>query len=83
MLGKEKADLILSEIKKRPIGIVAEISDEIFNEAGRLKASYKISFADSIALAQTLVTDSELLTTDHHEFDTIEGMESIRFHWIR
>jgi len=82
-LGKEKADLVLAEIKKRPIGINAEITDKIFDEAGRLKASYKISFADSFALAQAIVTDAELLTSDHHEFDAIDGTEPVRFKWIR
>ena len=82
-LGKDKADEILSEIKKRPLTIDAEITDEIFEEAGRLKASYKISLADSFALAQAKVSDSELLTSDHHEFDPIEGSESIAFRWIR
>ena len=82
-LGKDKADEILSEIKKRPITINAEISDEIFNEAGRLKATNKISLADSFALAQAFVSGGELLTSDHHEFDSIEGIEPIVFHWIR
>jgi ribonuclease VapC len=82
-LGKEKADLVLSEIKKRPIEINAEITDEIFAKAGRLKASYKISFADAFALAQAMVTGGELLTSDHHEFDVIEGKEDVRFQWIR
>jgi len=82
-LGNEKADLILTEIKKRPIEIIAEISDEVFNEAGRLKATYKISFADSFALAQAIVLDRELLTADHHEFDVIEGREPVHFQWIR
>ena len=82
-LGREKADLILSEVKKRPIIINAEITDEIFTQAGRLKASFKISFADSIALAQALALGGELLTSDYHEFDVIEGKEDIRFAWIR
>ena len=81
--GKEKSDLILSEIKKRPIEINADITDEIFAEAGRLKASYKISFADSIALSQAIVLGRELLTADHHELDIVEKNEKIRFHWIR
>lgn len=81
--GRDKADLIVSEIKKRPIAINAEISDHIFAEAGRLKASYKISLADSIALAQAIETKGELLTADHHEFDAIEKHEDIHFHWIR
>jgi len=82
-LGKEKAALVLGEIKKRPIKINAEITDEVFEEAGRLKALYKISFADSFALAQSIIADGELLTSDHHEFDAIEGKESVRFQWIR
>jgi len=82
-LGKDKANLIMSEIRKRPIEIYSEITDDIFNEAGRLKASYKISLADSFALAQAIVSDGELLTADHHEFYIIEKHESIRFQWIR
>jgi len=82
-LGKDKADQIMNEIKKRPIEINAEISDEIFIEAGCLKASYKISFADSFALAQAKVSGGALLTSDHHEFDAIEGLEDINFAWIR
>ena len=81
--GKEQADLMLAEIEKCPIQINAEITDEIFTEAGRLKATYKMSFADSFALAQASIFGGALLTSDHHEFDVIEGKESINFFWIR
>ncbi len=74
---------MLMNIEKGPVSIIAEISDEIFKEAGRLKATYKISLADSVALAQAIYLDGELLTSDHHEFDVIEEKENIRFHWIR
>jgi predicted nucleic acid-binding protein len=82
-LGMEKANAILSEIRKRSIIVNHEISDEFFEIAGRLKASYKISFADSFALAQAIVSGGALLTTDHHEFDVIEGVEKITFKWVR
>jgi len=82
-LGKNGANEVLLEIKKRPIQINAEITDEIFTEAGRLKAAYKISFADSFALAQAKVSGGVLLTSDHHEFDVIEGKEDIEFAWVR
>ena len=81
--GKDQADLMLAELKKRPLTINSEISDEIFMEAGRLKTFYKISLADSIALAQTLISNGALLTADHHEFGAIEGREDIHFQWIR
>ena len=48
-----------------------------------MKATYKISLADSVALAQTLASGGTLLTADHHEFGDIEGRENIKFHWIR
>gem|GEM_PF-4300010 len=57
--------------------------EDIFAQAGRLKATYKISLADSIALSQTIIVKGFLLTCDYHEFDAIEGREPLRFHWIR
>ena len=82
-LGKNKANEVLEKIMERPITINEKITDDIFKEAGRLKATYKISFADSFALAQAYVLGGELLTSDHHEFDAIEGNEPIIFQWIR
>jgi predicted nucleic acid-binding protein len=82
-VGKTKADEELLMIKELPIVIQSELTDRVFNEAGRFKASYRISLADSIALAETTVSGGELLTADHHEFDVIEKQEEIKFHWIR
>jgi len=42
--GKERADEINNEIRRLPIQIFHEISDEVFAEAGRLKASYRIYY---------------------------------------
>ena len=81
--SKEQADLMLSEVSKRPITINAEITDEIFVEAGRLKSLYRMSFADSFALAQASVSGGALLTSDHHEFEAVEQQEKIKFAWIR
>jgi len=81
--GRDRAVEILDEIHGLPIHIYHEISDEVFSEAGRLKATYKISLADCVALAQTIALGGELLTSDHHEFDALEGKEPVRFQWIR
>ena len=81
--GKEAADKMLSDVKALSIKIVTETSDALFVEAGRLKANYKISLANSFALAQAKITGGILLTSDHHEFDVIETKESVRFLWIR
>jgi len=82
-VGKAKANEELAMIRRLPVIIRARISDEVFEEAGRLKAFYKISLADSIALAEASVSGGALMTCDHHEFDVVEKKENIRFEWIR
>jgi len=81
--GSAKADEILNEILKLPIHVYHEISEKVFTVSGRLKASYSISLADSVALAQAMALDGNLMTADHHEFDAIEKLEDIRIVWIR
>ena len=80
--GKEYADNIMSGIEKSIVEI-REFDKDKFLIAGRLKASYKISLADSIALAQAIESGGELLTSDHHEFEALQGKEDIRIGWIR
>jgi len=80
--GKDYADNFVKTVKRSEVKI-CEFDEAIFGCAGRLKATYKISLADSIALAQAIILDGSLLTCDHHEFDVIEGKESLQFHWIR
>ena len=81
--GKDVAENIIANVYESPVEIIDTISDDVFKEAGRLKATYKISLADSIALAESSASGYELLTSDHHEFDVVEQSEKIVFHWIR
>jgi predicted nucleic acid-binding protein len=81
--GETTAKNVLSEIKKNPIKIISQFSDSLFFEAGKLKAKYKISLADSIALSTAYLQKGILVTSDHHEFDPIEQKEKISFCWIR
>ena len=82
--GKKYANGFLVDLGNYEITL-REFTDEILLEAGRLKATYKISLADSIALAQAITLDASLLTSDRHEFEIIEngGGEKIKFIWIR
>ena len=81
--GKEQAEAILRDSLSLPITIVDDLGDSLFREAGRLKASYDISFADSIALALAAVTGRPIITADRHEIGTLEQKEAIKFSWIR
>ncbi|MDR1978656.1 MAG: PIN domain-containing protein [Synergistaceae bacterium] len=81
--GKEYADSELAMIKKLPVTFNLRLDDEVLIVAGRLKASYRVSLADSVALAEAFVSGGSLLTADHHELDAIEQSENIKFSWIR
>ena len=69
--GENRADDFVKEINESFIIINHNITDDIFKTAGKLKAEYKVSLADSIALAQAVVINGTLITSDHHEFDVI------------
>ncbi|MCL2170143.1 MAG: PIN domain-containing protein [Defluviitaleaceae bacterium] len=81
--GLPRAKEVYDTIMKLPIQIIDGISDDVFLEASRIKASYRMSLADSIALAQASVMGAFIVTSDHHEFDIVEQNESIKFAWIR
>jgi predicted nucleic acid-binding protein len=81
--GSEIAEDIILKIKSSPIDVIETISEAVFMEAGRIKAAYKTSLADSIAVAEASVSGGTLLTSDHHELDAVEKSESVQLHWIR
>ena len=81
--GEVSSSVRLDYIKHLPIRFLPEIGGDSFIEAGRLKASYKISLADAILLSEASVLGATVVTADHHELDAVEKVEPIKFFWIR
>jgi predicted nucleic acid-binding protein len=81
--GVDTAESVLRETSVSSIRVIPGISDAVFRTAGRLKASYRISLADAVALAETLAGGGTLVTSDHHEFEPIQAGEDIAVLWIR
>jgi predicted nucleic acid-binding protein len=81
--GKLEADRLFMTMEQMPIKINDTLTDEIFKEAGRLKSKYKISLADSMAIAEAIVENGSLVTADHHEIGPIEIAEKINVTWFR
>jgi len=79
----KKADVFLETIYNSYIEILETQNKEIIKNAGRLKASYKMSLADSFALSSAIYKQATIITADHHEFDIVEKNENINFLWIR
>jgi len=82
-LGYEKATEILSDIQSLPITAISDFSLDAMLEAGRLKAVYKVSLADSIALGIASVSGYSLVTADHHEMGPIDTDPDVTLFWIR
>ena len=78
-----EADEMLETVNELPIEIIPELSDGVFKKAGYLKGRYKISLADAIALAESIIRNGSLVTSDHHEFETVEKLEKINITWFR
>ena len=81
--GEEKALKLLDDIKITPIKINMKITDELLIKAGRLKSLYKMSLADSIGLAETIINNGYFVTADHHELKIIEEKEKLNIFWFR
>jgi len=80
---ENRAMKLLRDIKISPIKLNMDITDDILIKAGRLKSLYKISLADSIGLAESIINRGYFVTADHHELDIIEKNEKLNFVWIR
>jgi predicted nucleic acid-binding protein len=62
-----------------PIEFLNSISDFVFHEAARLKASYKMSLADAIGLAVAEELSGQFVASDHSELEEVERHEKIPF----
>jgi len=81
--GEKIALILLKSMTIAPIKIDTVITDDILIRAGRLKSLYKMSLADSIGLAETIVNDGYFVTADHHELEIVQEKENINIIWIR
>jgi len=83
MSGTARADEILNAIAIMPLTIIDTLEDPVFKEAGRIKAGYRLSLADSIAVAETKVRNARLVTSDHHELEPLERDKEVSIFWFR
>ena len=81
--GEIAAREMLEGVKEENIVVCFDMSEDMVVEAGRLKSQYKMSLADSVGLAQTVLLNASFVTSDHHELDAVDTAESINFTWFR
>lgn len=81
--GEEKARELFDDIAKLPINVIWTLDIPFIHLVGKYKTSYKISYADSFVLALAEREGGIVISTDHHEFDPLEGAGVLRFSWLR
>jgi predicted nucleic acid-binding protein len=81
--GQNEANNLFETMKQMPIMIKETLTDDVFKESGRLKSKYKMSLADSIAIAETIISKGTLVTSDHHEIEPVEVGEKINVLWFK
>ena len=81
--GYDDGIQMFEEIKKLPVTIVFEISQNVMEQAVYFKTNFKVSVADSIALGLTKAKEASIVTSDHHEFDCIDEAKEFKFSWFR
>lgn len=74
---------ILQAARELPLNIHWGLNDTTLQQAAEMKARFRISLADAIALAVAGELGAPVATSDHHEFDQIESQRAARFLWIR
>jgi len=78
-----EANKTMIKIREFPIEIIIGLKEDVFNEAGKIKSKYKIPLGDSIAVAECIIGNGILVTSDHNDFEKIEKKENIKINWFR
>ena len=81
--GEAFAESILSIVENSNIQICDVLTNTLLRQAGRFKATHKMSLADAVALAQAFDGQAVLVTADHHELDVVKAGGEVEFLWIR
>jgi predicted nucleic acid-binding protein len=77
------ANDIINTVLQLPISIRWALDKPLLEAAADWKTKFRISLADSVALALAESRQALLVTSDHHEFDPVEAATAARFLWIR
>ena len=81
--NQDEAKKAIKKIKEFPIEIIIGLKEDVFIEAGRIKSKYKIPLGDSIAVAECIIGEGILVTSDHNDLERIEKKEKLAIYWFR
>ena len=77
------AQQLVDDVYGLPLTVVEALDRALMQHAGGFKTTYRVSLADSVALGLAQQHNAHLVSSDHHEFDPIDGDGKVQFWWIR
>ncbi len=71
------------DVKQLPIRFEDRIRDQMVYKIGDVKTTYRMSYADAFAVTQAFLSNAELITTDHKEYEPLEKAGVVKIKWLR
>ena len=81
--GEARARQVLTHLRNLPLRLQHRISIDLLREAGRLKATYPIAYADAYAVALARLSGGRLVTCDRSELSPLEARGEVHCLWLR
>ena len=81
--GKAVADEYLSAVEGSCINIAENFPRDLMVKAGEIKVAHRLSLADAVAVAHAITEQSYVVTSDHHELDSVDKSGDADVFWIR
>ena len=78
--NQDEANKVIKKLREFPVEVIVGLNENSFNEAGRIKSNYRIPLGDSIAVAECIINNGTLVTSDHNDLGIIE---KINIYWFR
>jgi len=82
-VGGSLAEEMLTDVRRLPIILEDRVSPALMREAGRLKASYRLSYADAFAAGLARVRHGTLVSADRREFGPVGTAREVSVSWVR
>lgn len=81
--GEGTAEAMVDDVQRLPIIVEDRVSPVLMREAAKIKASYKLSYADAFAVGLAKVRGGTLISSDRKEFGPLESAAVIKVLWVR
>ncbi len=81
--GEKTAEAMLNDVRQLAVMLDDRVSPALMREAAKIKASYRVSYADAFAAGLAKVRGGTLVSADRREFEPLESAAEIPVLWVR